>query len=69
MNNRDWADRGSNEILSTGVVFGVIAGFAVFLRFLAKAVNPRAKFEWDDWLVLVACFLFYIEDSLQIWGK
>ena len=69
MDSKDAANIGGNEILITGIIFGIIAGTAVLLRFLTKAKNPKASFGFDDWWILIACILFWTEDAIQIWGK
>ena len=48
MSSKDYENLGSNEVLITGVASGVIAGIAVFLRFLTKLIDPTANFGWDD---------------------
>lgn len=65
----DFANLDSDEVFVTGMVFGVLAAVAVFLRFLTKITNPTGLFGWDDWWILIACLLFWLEDGLQIAGK
>ena len=66
--NATTANLGSNEVFVTGIVFGILASVVVFFRLFTKITNPAGKFDWDDWWILVAFILFWIEDALQIWG-
>lgn len=67
--NNDYANLDSDEVFVTGMIFGALAAGAVFLRFLTKIINPQGQFAWDDWWILIACLLFWLEDGLQIAGK
>lgn len=51
-----------------GLTFGILAGIAVALRFIARTL-VKAKYGWDDWWILIALLICYAYLGVMFWGK
>ena len=67
MASKDDANLGDLLLFNTGIIFGVIAGLAVALRFTSKLWTV-GKVQSDDWWILAGLFLFWAEDIIQCWS-
>ena len=67
MASKDSANLGDLLIFNTGIIFGAVAGLAVFFRFTSK-IWTVGKAQSDDWWILAGLFLFWAEDIIQCWS-
>ena len=58
----------SEQVFVMGILFVALAGAAVLLCFLAR-VSGKATFGWDDLWVILGSVLYWVHESLQLWGS
>ena len=51
-----------------GVMFAILGGLAVVLRFVARTL-VKAKYGWDDWWIVLALLVCYAYLTVIFWGK
>ena len=55
-------------VFTTAILFTVLTGIVLSLRILSRPLF-KIKYGLEDWFILAAALLFWVQAALQIYGK